>query len=143
MKKYITTSPNYAGEVYIIYSDDNLLLALDFRNAQLTERQTHYLRMKTPTVFGEDFTSHFAEANLTFVPEDYKITFEDFWERYNEKRNKIRCERLWKALSKTAQIEAYAGVLIYDRFLKNVGWGRTKAEPDTYLRYKYWQNEYK
>ena len=39
------------------------------------------------------------------------------------------------------QVLAYMGVPAYDKFLKKEGY-RSKADPETYLRNRYWENEY-
>ena len=142
MKRFITTSPSFTGEVHIIYGDDNTLLCLDFRNAQLTREQAHYLRVHTPTVFDAGFEAAFGTAKLTFVHEAYRISFEDWWLRYNNKINKSRAEKLWGRLTKAEQAQAFIGILTYDRHLQKEKW-KNKADPEKYLRDKYWNNEWK
>ncbi|MBS1740707.1 MAG: hypothetical protein JST88_09220 [Bacteroidetes bacterium] len=142
MKRFIVTSPSFAGEVYIIYGGDDVLLCLDFRNAQLTLKQADYLRAYTPVQFGTGFVEAFGEANLTFVHEAYVITFEEFWQRYDRKVNRVRATQLWSRLSKADQAKAWAGLATYDRYLAANPW-RTKADPEKYLRAKYWENEWK
>ena len=142
MKRFITTSPSFAGEVHIIYGDDNKLLCLDYRNAQLSREQAEYLLRHTPVVFDAGFDRAFGTANLTFVHEAYIIGFEDFWNRYDQKINRARAEKLWGRLPKADQARAFAGVAAYDRHLQHNGW-KSKADPETYLRNKYWENEWK
>lgn len=143
MIRFITTSPSFAGEVHIIYGDDNQLLCIDFRNAQLNSKQTSYLYQHTPIIFdATTFAQSFGTPHLTFVHEAYTITFDEWWHRYDRKINRVRAEKLWARLSKADQLQAYTGILAYQRHLQHNTW-KTKADPETYLRNKYWTNEWK
>lgn len=66
-----------------------------------------------------------------------------FWKAYDVKVNKKRCIPIWDKLTKTQQVKAWAGIKKYDSYLKSLKWSRPKADPDTYLRQEYWENEYK
>lgn len=142
MKRFITTSPSFVGEVYIVYDDTDTLCCIDLRHAQLSREQVHYMRTHTPTVYDNNFTRSFGIAKLYFVEEQYRVSFDEWWQRYNRKINRARAERLWDRLSKVEQIQAFNGIVAYDRHLQHNSW-KTKADPETYIRNKYWQNEWK
>jgi hypothetical protein len=78
----------------------------------------------------------------TIVEADFTITFEMFWQRYDKKINRKRCEPLWNKLSKTKQVTAWAGIEAYNKFLQGNSW-RVKADPETYLRNEMFENEWK
>jgi hypothetical protein len=65
-----------------------------------------------------------------------------FWQRYDKKINRKRCEPLWEKLSKPKQVAAWAGIDAYNKFLQANSW-RKKADPETYLRNEMWENEWK
>jgi len=142
MIRFITTSPSFAGEVHLIYGDDQVLQCLDMRHAQLSREQAHYLRMHTPTVFdAASFEAAFGTAKLHFVHEAYVIRFEDWWQRYGKKINKLRAEKVWARLSKAKQAQAYASLAAYDRHLHDNKW-KNKLDPENYLRNESWNNEW-
>ena len=83
----------------------------------------------------------FAPTSAIVVEADFEVNFDMFWKAYNHKINKLRAVALWGKLSKTDQVKAYYGVAVYDKFLKKEGY-RKKADPETYLRNKMYDNEY-
>jgi hypothetical protein len=81
-------------------------------------------------------------SDTSIVAADVEVSFKMFWDKYGKKINRLRCEALWKKLSLVEQVEAYTGIQPYDKYLQIENW-RSKADPDTYLRNKFYQNEYK
>jgi hypothetical protein len=141
MRKYIITSQKFTGQVELVYNGRGLLNRVDLSAGELDEQQVHYLVRHIPALEGEIGNS-FKHVPLTIVSEDYRITFEDFWNRYDQKHNRKRAEALWNRLSKTDQVLAFNGLQAYTRHLHNNNW-KNKADPDTYLRNKMWENNYK
>lgn len=144
MKKLILTSDSYTGEVQVIYDFENKLVSLNLEHAELSPNQKVYLKQRLPIIYeGEElFLKAFGESKLRVIEEGVKVSFEEFWARYNVKRNKDRSLKLWDRLSPIEQVKAYAGVLIYNKYLKANTW-RSKAETDKYLKDRYWENEWK
>lgn len=143
MKRFIATSPGFPGEVHLVYHNDGRLVLLDMLKAELTPEQIQYLMNRTPATYNpEAFKAAFGTAKLEFIQEDYKVSFEGFWDRYDQKVNKIRAQKLWDRLSGVQQIKAYFGLTAYFRHLQANPW-KSKADPETYLRNKYWENEWK
>jgi hypothetical protein len=142
MNRYIITSPRFTGEINVLYGLDDKLLYIDFMKCELTDEQITYFKNKLPIYYNEQFAENFGNSKLDIIKEGYRVPFEQWWTRYNVKRNKDRCLKLWNALSEADQVNAYFKLGIYERFLAINTW-RTKAEPDTYLRKRFWENEYK
>lgn len=142
MKKYIITSPRFTGEIHVLYGIDAKLLEISFTKCSLTEEQTEYFKNKLPVVFRENFLEAFGNSKLNVIEEGYTVSFEEWWERYNVKHNKQRCLALWNKLSEAAQAMAFFKLPAYERHLAIENW-KSKADPDTYLRQRYWESEWK
>ena len=144
MKRYLITSATFTGEIQVLYGQDAKLLYIDFLNCELTEQQISFFKSHLPVYWSEEnFNKAFAEAkSINVVEQGYKITFEQFWNKYNLKHNRIRAEKLWLKLSDADKVNAYFGLRGYERHLMLNTW-KTKAEADTYLKNRYWENEWK
>jgi hypothetical protein len=142
MKKILITSTKFSGEISAIYADDLLLVSIDFSMAQLNAEQIDWMKGRIPSKLFAEFSDCFKGVPITALMEGYEVTFDMFWHAYGEKINRLRCEKRWDKLSKTDKAKAYAGVAVYLRHLAKNTW-QSKANPDTYLMNKYWNNEWK
>lgn len=155
MKKYIITSPAYTGEINVMFGMDGKLLFIDFLKCSLTEEQIQFFKEKCPVSLtlaspqGEGnaeptalLASYFGKSKLNIIEQGYFVTFDQWWSRYNVKRNRQRSEALWGRLSEADKAAAFFKLGMYERYLALESW-RTKAEPDTYLKKRYWDNEWK
>lgn len=142
MNKYIITSPRFTGEINVLYGLDNKLLFIDFMRCDLTEEQIEFFKSKLPVVYTEAFMDAFGSSKLTVVSADYKVTFEQFWNRYANKINRLRAEKVWNKLSEADQVNAYFRYSLYERHLALNQW-KTKADPERYLKDRYWESEWK
>ena len=143
MKRYIITSPKFTGEINVLYGLDNKLQFIDFMKCDLTDEQLDYIKTLMPIHFTnlQEFTSAFGKSKLDVIEEGYRVSFEQWWTRYNLKRNQKRCLKLWGNLSEADQVNAHFKLGLYERHLMLNQW-KTKAEPDTYLRNRYWENDW-
>ncbi|MBT1702934.1 hypothetical protein [Chryseosolibacter indicus] len=142
MRKYILTSPRFTGEINVLYGLDGRLLFIDFLKCDLNEEQTDYFKSKLPAIFKDNFIEAFGNSKLSVVEEGYTVSFEQWWNRYNIKHNKARCIALWNKMSEADQVNAYFKMGNYERHLALNTW-KNKADPDTYLRQRYWESEWK
>lgn len=142
MKRYIITSPRFTGEINVLYGLDNKLLFIDFMKCDLTDVQLKWFKVHCPIYFSETFLDAFPNSQLNLIEEAYVVTFEMWWKRYGLKHNKARCLSLWNRLSQADQVNAYFKLGQYERHLSLNQW-KTKADPDTYLRNRYWESEWK
>lgn len=142
MNRYIITSSKFTGEIHVLYGLDEKLLFIDFMKADLNDEQKVYFKEKLPVNFSENFGGAFGKSDLTVIKEGFKVTFEQWWNRYNMKHNRLRAEKLWNKLSVGDHVNAYFKLVMYERHLALNPW-KTKADPDTYLRNRYWESEWK
>lgn len=138
MKKFIITSAGFAGEVHVVYDHDGKLIELDFRHAELSLQQVDWFKNSVPAHISDGLN----HPKLQVIEEQYEIAFDKFWEKYNQKHNRIRAHRAWDRLSKVERARAYFGMVPYLSHLQRQPW-KSKADPETYLKNKYWQNEWK
>lgn len=149
MKRYIITSPAFTGEVGVLYGSDHRLQFVDFTKAQMSNEQIAFFKEHVPVELDatrvdehtEIISTSFGRSRLSVVGEGYHVTFEMWWKRYNIKRNKGRCEQLWSKMTEAERVNAYFKLGSYERHLQLNTW-KTKAEPDTYLRKRYYENDY-
>lgn len=152
MKKYIITSPSFTGEINIMFGLDWKLLYIDFLKCDVSEEQINYFKEKCPAtlpVEGEaaegasaKLATYFGKSKLNIVQQGYFVSFDQWWLRYDLKRNRARSEKLWNKMSEADKAAAYFKMPLYERHLSIEKW-KTKADPDTFLRNRYWDNEWK
>jgi hypothetical protein len=142
MNRYIITSSKFTGEINVLYGLDNRLLYIDFMKCDLNDEQITYFKDKLPIYYSENFGGVFGRSELTVIKEGFKVTFEQWWNRYNVKHNKLRAEKIWNKLTIGDQVNAFFKYTMYERHLTINNW-KTKADPDTYLRNRYWESEWK
>lgn len=149
MKKFVITSPKFNGEINILYGlpEGELpgkLQFIDFMKADLNEEQIIYFKKYVPAFYTDKLGEAFGEkSQLTLMESGYKVTFDMMWERYANKKNRLRAEKLWGKLSEADQVNAYFKYYLYDRYCKlNARW-YNKALLETYLAQRYWESEWK
>jgi hypothetical protein len=142
MKRFILNSPKFQGNAEIHYNGSGVLCKIDLTNCLMEERVVHHFKAAVPSTLALLLNGNAFSSETSIVEAEYEITFDMLWNAYSKKHNRIRCEKLWKGLSKIEQIEALHGIVAYDKFLKKETW-RSKADPETYLRNQMWNNEWK
>jgi hypothetical protein len=143
MKKLILSSSQFTGEVHIVYDADLRLMMIDMSGSELSDEQIVVMKSRVPVVFNQDtFFQAFGSKTLNVIEADFKVSFEEFWNKYNLKRNKERVLKIWEKLKESEKVKAFYSLGQYDRHLQLNTW-KTKADPDTYLRNKYFNNEWK
>lgn len=139
MTRYLITSPATGNELELRYNSDGLLTYMEMRGTFTREgwlAVTSRISMElVPTALDElkAMNLKVAEVPLTF-------TFDDYWEAYREKRNRLRAEKLWARLPDADRINAIAAIARYDKWLAYKG--IAKKDPDTYLRNRSWEDEF-
>ena len=139
MKRFLITSPKFTGQAELLYNDAGVLCKIDCTDTNMGAA-IHQFKQQVPAREGmlqESFSSQ-----TVIIEAEFEVTFDMFWKKYNKKLNKSRCIMLWGKMNKAHQVQAFFGVDSYDKYLKKEGW-RNKADPETYLRNAYWENEYR
>lgn len=139
MKQLIFTSEAFNGEVFLEFGDNGMLSKYDISNATLSIRQQEWFLQRLPTRL-EDvkrILENSQTGKLTEVKNE--ITFEMFWNRYNDKVNssKRKAETRWNRMTKADQIKAYNFI---NRYEQNIPAGVRKKYAETYLNTELWNN---
>lgn len=147
MKKFLITSENYHGEIAVLYKekeDFHQLMMIDFLQADLNDEQVTYFNHKIPSKVKhwDEVLAAFGSTKLVFTSSNFQVSFEAFWRKYDRKINKIRCEKIWEKMSLAARADAYVGLTKYLHHLQLNAW-KSRADPETYLKNRYWENEWK
>jgi hypothetical protein len=137
MKKYILTSARFEGKVTFGYDDDGNIV---YYNNEIPDRAVVlWLKRFLPLDRQElDIIKAKIHATITEVPED--LTFERFWNSYDKKINKKRAYPLFKKLSDAEKMQAIIGVKAYKAYCSQTG--RFVADPDRYLRDRFFETEW-
>lgn len=139
MKRYLISSPKFSGEAELVYRES--LEIIDCSKTDMSDKQKDWL-IKVAPMYERDIEAAFTNSTARIVPENVVIEFEAWWKLYNKKVNKDRALKIWDKIKVTEQVNAWIGTLKYNKYLSKETW-QSKADPETYLKNKYWNNEYK
>lgn len=140
MKRFLITNPRFTGQVEVVYNEHQVLCKIDCTETNMDAKTVdQFKRTISPVQSG--IAAGFS-PNTSIVEAEYEVSFEMFWKKYDKKINKARCMPLWEKMEKSMKVAAFFGITEYSKFLKKETW-RSKADPETYLRNRYWENEYK
>lgn len=140
MRQFNIYNSKFKGEIQVLYGEQQLL-RFDCSNAQISNETMGAFKKMLPVTLEEFLQGKWCSASTNVVEADYEVSFADFWAAYNKKINKIRAENNFNKLNKMERIKALNGIKPYEKYLKDNNW-RSKADPETYLRNKMWENEY-
>ena len=142
MRRFLITSPAFTGEADILYDESGRLVKIDLMNTDMDASLVQSFKAKVPALV-DSLADAFATSNATIIEADAEVEFKSFWTAYNKKINKARCIPLWNKLSIADQVKAVQGVKLYEKFLRSLPYERAKADPEKYLKDRYWGNEWK
>jgi hypothetical protein len=133
--EYIFTSSQIEGFMLFGYDDQGVLMKFE-NNATLSDKQLLFLKDNFP----------FAQCDLPRIKGKYgkieehvDLTFDNFWNKYNYKRGKVKTQEQWGKLSDEAKFKAisYIPKYIYESKLK----GHDILYPERYLKYRRFDDE--
>lgn len=139
MRLFSLTSIAFRGEILFEFDDAGYLVKYDTTGAEITAQQQIWVLRTMPRhlahlqrVLGDSKT-----AQLKEVVED--ITFDKFWNRYNEKVRSSRKKSLarWNRMTRAEQRAAYYYIPRYEINIPN---GVAKKYAETYLNAELWNN---
>lgn len=139
MNLYYITSPRFTGAVEILYNASGLLTRIEFGKTNMNMLQVSKFKEQIPAV--ESLLSE-CFKDVTIVQGTYEISFEEFWIAYGKKINRKRCEPIWQRMNSAVRVAAFMGIKPYDEFLQSQP-GRKKLDPENYLKFESWNNEWK
>lgn len=139
MIMYSLTSTAFAGEVLFEFDDNQLLQRFDSTGANLSEQQQLFLLRRLPRDLAQIKTFLESSPTAKFTPIEQHITFEMFWNRYDEKvrSSKKKALKIWNRLSRTDQQKAFRFIARYEASLYP---GTPKKYAETYLNAELWNN---
>ncbi len=107
MTTLIMTSPKMEGCIQFDYNEAGALERLHIACA-LTPKQYELIVSALPWHTGLIDAFRAAVPQASFVARDRKLSFLDFWDKYDDKvrSSKKRTEKAWNALSEADQIRA-------------------------------------
>jgi len=132
------TSSTFTGQVEFDYDEaTGLMKSYTTENATLTEKQQVWLLKNLPRELAEAQALLEKSPGIVFEPEH--VTFEMFWNRYDDKINSSRKRTLkaWANMEKSEQAKAYNFIKTYFR---NIPSGTRKKYAETYLNAELWNN---
>lgn len=141
MRRFIITSPKYAGAAELFYNEKGTLSKIDLSQTNMDEFTVQHFKNSVPAtvimlVNGKGFSKE-----TTIVEGDLNVTFELFWQDYPLHRNRYKVEQIWIKLSKTDQVKAFYNLHSYKQYLSKNNW-LTPMIADRYLRNKEFETEW-
>lgn len=142
IRKFLISFQEYPnGDVSVSYNKNGELVSICVAAAQMAGNAAQWMFRRFPLSLEEFKTT--AETKGWRVSEVcLEVTFAQWWNLYDKKVNKARCLPLWNKLSTIKQIDVYYNTQDYLYYLDAEKW-RTKADPETYLRKEFYNNEWK
>lgn len=143
MRRFIISNETkFSGNAEIWYNEKGTLCKIDCTQTNMEEVIILNFKQAIPASLNKLINGNAFSSETTIVEADLDITFDKFWEDYRKKINKVRCEPLWSKMSKVQQVAAYYGIGKYDKYLHKESW-RSKSDPESYLRNRMWENEWR
>lgn len=142
MKRFLISSRKFTGNIDLLYDSDGRLLKIDFSDTDMHPGGIEEAKRRIPALV-DSLADGFAGTIATIVEADVEVEFKSFWNAYGKKINPQRCKPLWAKLNTAEQVKAINGIKAYDKYLRGLSYDRPKADPEKYLKDRYWENEWK
>jgi len=136
---YTITSPRFTGAVTIIFDDNNHCHYFNAQEATLTPTQLKWFLEKLTMPLQAFLKQIESKQVFTIVGQMQELTFDMFWNTYNEKKlsSKKKAQAKWNKLNKQQQILAYLHI---PKYFKSIPNGIAKKYAETYLNSELWNN---
>lgn len=136
MRIFHLTSNAFTGYVEYQFNDLGLLGKMEI-HAELNERQQVYILKNLPREIAE--LDKYSSANVIITEIKQDITFEMFWNRYDDKINssRKRTEYKWEKMTPTDRAKAFWFIQTY---FGSIPPGTRKKFAETYLNAELWNN---
>lgn len=135
---YHITSVAWTGYIEAEYNELGYMRRVDLGNAELSEEQQKWFLNRMPRELAE--LQRIVEKSSAKIEEvKQEVTFDLFWDRYNEKLKSSRKKSLivWNRLSKADQVKAFNHIKKYEGSMSP---GVAKKYAETYLNAELWNN---
>ncbi len=136
MKKFVLTFPNVEGDIVFTYDEGEVLQGVVF-NGEYPERQRRNVLRTLPVRPEVLQRINWRDGILTEEAE--KVTFEMFWDRYNDKArsSKVKTQRVWDRMPEGERVKAYRYI---NRYKCSIPQGVCMKYATTYLNDQLWNN---
>jgi hypothetical protein len=134
MVRYILVSSKFEG--YLVYAYNKLGYLVQFQNCSygMSEEQLTAVCMNLKYALSHDnFKQWVANCGHKTIKLDNDLSFDRFWRVFDNARNRIQSEKLWKPMSDEMRQYAFYVHDAYLFYLLQNPW-ITKMYPDTFLR---------
>ncbi|MBP1631196.1 MAG: hypothetical protein H6Q15_2089 [Bacteroidetes bacterium] len=140
MRKIIYfTADSFEGDVELRFNELGVLYSTDMGRASLSQEQHEYLVKNMPSRIEDvkKFLSKSPNMKVTEIPEE--ITFDMFWNKYDDKINSSRKNTMvkWQKMTGVEQAKAYAFI---GRYFAALPIKTRKKYAETYLNAELWNN---
>lgn len=135
----LLVSSKFEGEVELRYNERGLLDKYEYR-AKMDDEMLGFFYAHYPTtaVHLDALVKHSKTLRLKDVPVD--TSFASFWERYDKKINKKRCEPLYAKMSESERVQCIMAIKQYDFYLGR--FNRVKMDPENWIKKCGWETEW-
>lgn len=134
---YIVTGKK-TGQITFKFDVNGDLILFKYEGSLLTDKQRKWLYPRIP-IHEKSMNMWEAIPEFTVTKGEPDLSFDNFWNAYNNKAKKLKAEQIWNKLSNDDKFNAIAFIKRYDNWLRLKG--TAKALPDTYLNQKRWLDE--
>lgn len=134
---YIVTGKT-TGRITFKFDLNGDLILFEYQGSTLTEKQRKWMYPRIP-VNENQMKNWEVIKEFTVTKGEPDLSFENFWNTYNNKSKKIPTEALWKKLNNADKFNAIVFIKRFDSWLRVKG--TAKPLPDTYIRQKRWLDE--
>jgi len=135
---YQITSPAWEGYIEIEFNLAGYMIRTDTKQADLSEEQQKWFLIKMPRELSE--LQRVIEGTTAKLSEvNGNITFEMFWNRYDEKlrSSKKKALKIWNRMHVIDQNKAFKFIQKYETSIPS---GVAKKYAETYLNAELWNN---
>ena len=136
MQVFHITSLTFTGYIELLFNDLGLLAKWEIQ-AELNERQQIYLLKNMPREIPE--LDKLKTANVTITVIKQEISFEMFWDKYDDKVNSSRKRAIarWNKMTPSDRARAFWFI---SKYLSSIPSGTRKKFAETYLNAELWNN---
>ena len=137
-QRFILTSYKFKGEITFEFTD-MVLTKYETSAAELSDEQIVYFAKNLPRELAEveEFLSKSTSAKFEEIKQE--VTFDMFWNRYDDKVNSSKKKTLikWHKMSISMQIKAYNFI---PKYFMAIPANPRKKFAETYLNAELWEN---
>lgn len=135
----LLVSSKFEGEVELRYDERGILVKYENR-AKMDDEMFHFFMEYFPR--HKNGLQRMVEASKTLRVKEVPVdtSFASFWERYDKKINKKRCEPLYEKLSESERVQCIMVIKQYDFYLGR--FNRVKMDPENWLKRCGWETEW-